>query len=879
MTLKWPKFLTFKRTLMIFLAVILLIVVLIYNFGGFRPASPLYDAEEFSTDGFLQYVDFTAADRQPKVMTSGNGRFVMNFNPIDTTFAITDSLTGTVWNSNPVGEDDFTNIIDATKKYQKSTMVVNYVTLKGAISSFNTYNLSVISIPEENIEPSFSVKYDAAGRKITVLYELYKKGIDYTYFPYKLTVERMEEIIAKNKEIAVQDPSKLLSPTDITMLKNGYYKLDKTDPAKPFYYLYSKSGTYESVSKIYRDSLYDYMYKRSGYTREDVVYDNSLFNIVIDMDRPHFTVGIEYTLTDDGLKVTLPANSIKEQGSFQIASIEILPYMTTAKRGNEGYMVIPDGSGAVMNFDNDKLEYGAYSKRVFGQDSSYFEEIRTTAVEDVLLPMYGLINKTNQTGVMVTADKGEAMLNLVADISNRIDSYNKIVYQAYLREPQMITIGTGYAALRHIKWTEDRAMNDVVLNYHFLTADQADYSAMAKLYREYLGLQPKDETDDTVLNLELIGSYDFKTNFMGIGYTAYDSLTTYEEATKILDQMIGEGYNDINVIYRGWQDEGLHDTSISKLSLSKKMGGKNALDKFISYTESKGIDFYPYVSFSEFTDFNETFGKQHYSARTVGNDFSFRYPYNLSWNIFDTTKDRIMIVSPKFYVTYMEKFTKQFNKKVGINSVTFGQLGSSLGGDYKKNALFYKESALKEQVKSLQLAKENGLTDLNLFAPYQYAFNYVSNAIEVPYTSTSYEIIDYSIPFYQLVISGVFDYSGLSYNANDEKGLTWHLMHMIETGSNVQFTFTYEDSEKLMLTDYNNYYFTQYEKWLQDVRDLMDTLNGLGIHQGELVSHVQLEPGVFEVKYSNGVEILLNYTENAKEIDGLVIPENSYLKK
>lgn len=245
-------------------------------------------------------------------------------------------------------------------------MVVNYVTLKGAISSFNTYNLSVISIPEENIEPSFSVKYDAAGRKITVLYELYKKGIDYTYFPYKLTVERMEEIIAKNKEIAVQDPSKLLSPTDITMLKNGYYKLDKTDPAKPFYYLYSKSGTYESVSKIYRDSLYDYMYKRSGYTREDVVYDNSLFNIVIDMDRPHFTVGIEYTLTDDGLKVTLPANSIKEQGSFQIASIEILPYMTTAKRGNEGYMVIPDGSGAVMNFDNDKLEYGAYSKRVFG---------------------------------------------------------------------------------------------------------------------------------------------------------------------------------------------------------------------------------------------------------------------------------------------------------------------------------------------------------------------------------------------------------------------------------------------------------------------------------------------------------------------------------
>jgi hypothetical protein len=227
----------------------------------------------------------------------------------------------------------------------------------------------------------------------------------------------------------------------------------------------------------------------------------------------------------------------------------------------------------------------------------------------------------------------------------------------------------------------------------------------------------------------------------------------------------------------------------------------------------------------------------------------------------------------------MEKFIAQYDKKVGIKSVTFDLLGSSLGGDYKKKELFYKESAIIEQIKSLEMAKEKGLTDINLYAPYEYAFNYASNAIEVPYTATSYEILDYSIPFYQLVISGVFDYSGISFNANDEKGMTWHLMHMIETGSNVQFTFTYDDSEKLMETNYNNYYYTQYEKWLQDVRNIMDTLNSLGIHQGELESHVQLEPGVFDVKYSNGVEIILNYTESTKEIDGLSIAPKSFLKK
>jgi hypothetical protein len=340
-----------------------------------------------------------------------------------------------------------------------------------------------------------------------------------------------------------------------------------------------------------------------------------------------------------------------------------------------------------------------------------------------------------------------------------------------------------------------------------------------------------------------------------------------------------DGYGDINVIYRGWQDEGLLNNSISKLTLSKELGGRKALERFISFTAEKGIDFYPYISFSEYTDFNETFGRQHYSARTIGNEFAFRYPYNLSWDVYDNTKPRISIVSPKYYTTYMEKFLSQYSRKVGIKSVTFDLLGSSLGGDYKKRELFYKESAIIEQLKSFEMAKSQGLTDINLYAPYEYAFGYASNALEVPYTATSYEILDYSIPFYQLVISGVFDYSGLSYNANDEKGMTWHLMHMIETGSNVQFTFTYDDSEKLMETDYNNYYYTQYEKWLQDVRDIMDTLNSLGIHQGELESHAQLEPGVFDVKYSNGVEIILNYTESTKEIGGLSIAPNSFLKK
>ncbi|MGI6759279.1 MAG: DUF5696 domain-containing protein [Bacilli bacterium] len=866
MTLKWPKFLTFKRTLLITLLLILLIVGLVFVLGGYKPAKPVLSAKDFSFEGFTEFKSFTEQDKQVQTVTSENGRFVFKFDPVTTYFSIEDKVTGHTWYSNPTEEDEFeTN--KGTVESQKSTLILEYITPVGGTNTFANYTYSIYDFNEEQTEggynldlaPTFSVKYE--GNKVTVLYELVKKGIDYTFFPARISQERLEHFIDENKRMVEEGVPGVveLDNRDLNRLKITYYELDeKTEPDRPFYKL---KKAHENMSGLEIQNLYRILYVNCGYTREDAAYDNAMYGVSINMDRPHFSIAIEYEVSNEGLKVTVPAKSIIERGSQKIGKVKILPYFTTAKRGTEGYMVIPDGSGAVMNFDNDKLAYGGFGKRVYGRDTSYYDEIKPVPTEDVLLPMYGLVNKTADTGVVVTADNGATMLNLYADISGRIDSYNRISYEAFLREAQTVWIGLGAAAKPHVKWTEDRLLNDVELNYHFLEAKDNNYNDMAKFYRRYLGLEDNDKTTSTVLNLELIGSYDYDTNFLGIGYTAYDSLTTYKQAMEIIEEMRGHGAEYINVLYRGWQEDGLTNPSISKLSLSKVIGGKKGLKEFVEYTKNNNINFYPYLSFSEFTSFNESFGRQHYSSRTVGNDFSYRYPYNPSFGIFDMNLDEIMVVSPKYYTTFMSKFIKEFNKKVGINSVAFEFLGSSLGGDYKKRQLFYKESAMIEQIQSLQMAKENGIDNINLFTPYQYALPYVSNALEVPYTSTSYEILDYSIPFYQLVVSGSFDYSGMSYNANDEKGMMYHLMRMLETGSNVQFTFSYEDSAKLIQTKYNNYYYTQYSKWLSEVDFLVNSLNELKIHEGVLVQHEQLANDIFRVKYSNGIEFILNYTE------------------
>ena len=284
----------------------------------------------------------------------------------------------------------------------------------------------------------------------------------------------------------------------------------------------------------------------------------------------------------------------------------------------------------------------------------------------------------------------------------------------------------------------------------------------------------------------------------------------------------------------------------------------------------------------EYQKFQESFGRSHYTARDVGGSYSTKYPYELNSNVFNKKADEIMVLSPAYYTAFATTLAKEYSKTLGIQTLSLTGLGSQLSGNYRKNKTIFKSGAVEEQIESFDILYENGINQLALKAPYYYALEFVSNAYDVPYQSTQYEILDYSIAFYQLVVNGLFDYSGESINANVEKGLQEHLMKCIETGSNPAFTFTYDDSSELLLTDYNSYYYTLYTRWLSDVENICDTLNELNIYSCRLAKHERLDENVYKVTYMNDttatkIEIVLNYQRiNWTYENGVVIPAKSY---
>lgn len=882
-----------------------------------------------------------------------NSGYQFYMNMALTTFKVVDKSTGYEWYSNPTKIDN-----PVLKAAQSTVISVFYGETGGALYEFSNYNYSTSTIEKNaTVVPNYAIKVDKENKIVQVWYHMEKRSIDYTLIPQYMSVERVNELFERNKEIAsvghydstgtkiidietatdnynalyeknqkeietlkaqlvtssnkeeLEEKIKTLESQNreykrgydiYSMWFGSYYQrigIDNSTTLKDYPYWEYKAGRFDFMSELVLKDLYKWLYEWCGYTDVELADDNKEFDIDIKNDRVAFEIAIQYELTDNGLEVVVPGNSVREFGGRTICNIDILPYFTSTPANldnpglyvdgelTKGYTVIPDGSGCIMEHDNGKSNiYEPYIKRLYTTDLSQTSVVKGPVSYDIMLPMYAVVN--GDSAVIVDAKQMASQLELRATTSGygtNGESNNTNYFRAYVRESQDVYIGT-YSKEAVRKFTNQRLTDDIIIDYRFVSnpGGSLDYSDIAKIYRDiiiekYYGDMSiddiyKDKTNTPVLDMDIIGSYSYTDNFLGISYTAKGTMTTYKELGEIIDKFTKEiGIEYINVFYKGWRKEALLDVSFKKIKLSSLLGSKKELKALTS--ANKNVNIYPYVSLGQLNSYQESYGDNHYTSRDVIGEIITNYPYDMNTNTYAKKGNKISVLSPHYYYAFskslLNSYVKAFNidnekKSLGINSISIDNFGSALSGDYKKNSEMFKNDAIREQIKSLDLINE-GIKNINLYQPYDYAFSYISHAKDIPYQSTQKELLDYSIPFYQLVVNGLFDYSSENINANIEDGVEYHVMKLIETGANPQFIFTYDSSAKLINTIYNEYYNTQYSNWLETVSSIYNELVRLGIYECQLTSHTKLSENIYLVTYHNNVtdqdiRIILNYS-------------------
>lgn len=847
----------YKKIIIIFLALSLIAFILIG-----LPMSPRSYAYQqtmiFDKEGFVSASDL----ENQEVIVSENDNFILTFDETTSYFSVLNKQTNYVWHSNPTQEDPWKeeehprNITPAAENRQKATLEISYSNLSGSNSTINNYRRSInhpkTLLYEEGMR-TYSIKYVPNG--VQVLYRLEDLEVDYSYFPRYMDRETLDAL------------------EQARTLKSYYEGYDESLDA---YFIQDYAG----LSQLARGRLYDIFYGQLAYTHERATQENQSYGYFETVEKTFFEIAIQIELKAHGVEVKLIRNSIVESPNVRISEIILFPLFGTAvaydENGEytEGYIVLPDGSGSVIEFNNGKYNHSPFRKRVYGTDLSMLPFRMAEQQQNITMPIYGMSKEDD--GFLAIITEGDAMASIHADTSERVDSYNKVYTSFNLRESEAVVLGSGYSRYGVNLFTKDIVSSDFAVNYHFLSGTENSYAGMARTYRNYLletfDISPRVDTQETKLTLELIGAYDYRDFLLGIPYTNIGSMTTFKQAQYIIDLLRENGVIDMNVSYLGAANGGLSNNLFDRNNMEGILGGNQGYQNLQTYLESLNIEIYQHATFTMTHSYRGMIDSYRYTASRIRGSnaryFNYHYPTRLSYSQTNFSgKDDAYLINPLYY----ETLYKSFNNNISHNlSMTY--MGSSLVGHYEYNKTLYRQDAIKIQNDFLASVNEG----LMLSNPLAFALPYAKYITNVPTETTLYALIDYQIPLIQLILSGIVPYGSESLNLSSDRSVDYQFLKLLETGSNPKYTLSHDDSSKLLNTDYNLYMSTYYVNWVDIISEQMNLLNELNLHQGYLENHVRLANNVYEVTYSSGLQIILNYNLGAVEVNGITIDSMDY---
>jgi len=120
-----------------------------------------------------------------------------------------------------------------------------------------------------------------------------------------------------------------------------------------------------------------------------------------------FRFAIEYTLDENGIKITMPATSIKyDTSNYKLQSVKLLPYFCAGTNSNEGFTLLPDGSGTITRFEDVEGKAFTLSGKMYGKDFAY-HSISGYTQETMRIPAFGVLETELYTPTPVEEEEVE----------------------------------------------------------------------------------------------------------------------------------------------------------------------------------------------------------------------------------------------------------------------------------------------------------------------------------------------------------------------------------------------------------------------------------------------------------------------------------------
>ncbi len=592
------------------------------------------------------------------------------------------------------------------------------------------------------------------------------------------------------------------------------------------------------------------------------------FKANINLSKYGISFDLEVKIDQDELKVLIPHNSIVEipiktpamkyAKEYKLKSVYVFPFFGADNYEINGYAMIPDGSGALIRYENKPFDT-AYIKRIYGRDLGIQAALTSGAhlkeESELKHPIFGINHGYNQQAFFAEIHSGFG----AAELHSYPFKYNNInlntTFFVYRTRDQMLIRLSGGEITSIPLINKDPYEFDFNMSYAFLNGEEANYSGMARHYQKSLGLE-KDEDQVMDMHIEFVG-LDEKPSLFGKEKVV---LTPYKEALQIIEELSLVADN-LLITYKNYNQYGLYGKTPYKFAANNKLGGAKGFKRLVQGIEDLGNVELSLVASPVVTSKPGVFDQT--LKRTSLDMFS------LSTKSAQTPRARLLSVTD--FSKRILKNAKGYQKYdvshlslSGIGDISFSYKGSK--------GVVYREEMINQVI--FEMENLNNY-QIGLYEPDSYLYPFINAYYQTPYQANTYAYITDSIPFISLVLSGntrlYTPYLNYMHNVKAME------LKMIEYNLRPSFIITSREGHKLRFTNFEHLLTTYYGSWDDKIVDSYNAVKDLKPFVGKaMLSHYYPLDGLAKVVYENGV-VYVNHTDQAILYEGFSIPSFGYL--
>ena len=798
-----------------------------------------------------------------------NEYLTLRFLPETAEIILTDRSTGVEWRSNPEGRRYDVGTDFVTRQLINSQFSLRFADVSGVGQTFfsSQHGVEHGVFEYSVVDGTLEVRYTVGN--LTRIFIV----------PPAMEEERMVALLDRvapqyrgriRAAYRLYDIDNLLPADDRTALLSMFPELSRTNV------FVLREGTQDFLLEQIEGFLQD-----AGYTYEEWVADVARFPAVSPPDRPTFNITLRYTLDGRSLLVNVPFDEIAFRPTYPLVEFALLPFMGAGGLNDEGYLLVPDGSGAIINFNNGRHSQLAYFSRVYGWNEAM---PRDAVIIDSRspYPVFGI--QRNGAALVAIIEEGSAYASIRADVSGRNSSYNMVHPVFEMIHGAVMDISGRSDRLVFLYERELPAGESITVRY--IPAVRDGYVGMAMEYRNWL-LQRypvlrerlaagRNRTGVPVV-VEVIGAVSKTQHRLGIPFDLPLRLTSYDEAADMIRGFADRGWRNVHVKLTGWFNHSVDHSVPSRIRLISELGNARDFRNMVSSADEFGFEVYPGVDFFFMRNSRafDGFSSFRNVARHPNRNRVQQYPFSFVW--FGERTDwgtRAYLANPEFSMALIGGFVER-SQNFGLRNIAFRSIGSRLGGDFHERRLVSREAAMRMRQDKLAELSDAGV-GIMVRTGFSYTVPWADIIIDMALEDQGANIINSAVPFYQIALRGLVPYTGRAINLAED--FTQNLLRIVETGAGLHFSFMMESAALLQETRYRQFFANEYGRWIESAHALYQRFSAdFGdLFDQMIVDHRILAPGLTVTVYEAGARVYVNRTDVVQNYNGVVIEPGNW---